>query len=107
MHLRNALSLCIAAGALAAITIIPASAQTFASFSYVGPASATYDNATGNLSGTAIPVTFNFVAGGFGPGLLQPSGGPSVGLNPIAATLSFTGHRTGDAVGTQALTSRM
>ena len=99
MHLRKALSLGIAAGVLAAMAAIPASAQTFASFLYDGTGNVIYDNASGNLNGSGIAVQFSFNAAGFGPGLLQPSGGPVVGFGNIAATLSVTGHRTGNAVG--------
>jgi hypothetical protein len=90
----------IAAGLLAAVTIVPASAQTFAAFDYVGPADVTYDNATGNLSGTGIPVTFHFDQTGFGPGLLQPTAGPSpINFTTVNATLSVTGHRTANVTG--------
>jgi len=99
MHLRKALSLGIAAGILAAISAIPASAQTFASFLYDGTGNVTYDNATGNLTGSGIAVQFSFNSAGFGVGLLQPPGGPSIGFGNTAATLTVTGHRTGNAVG--------
>ena len=101
MHLRKTLSLGIAAGILAALSAIPASAQTFASFLYDGTGNVIYDNATGNLTASGVATQFSFNAAGFGPGAmqLQPSGGPSVGFGNIAATLSVTGHRTGPAVG--------
>ena len=99
MHLRKALSLGVAAGILAAISAIPASAQTFASFLYDGTGNVIYDNATGNLAGSGIAVQFSFNPAGFGIGLLQPPGGPSIGFGNTAATLTVTGHRTGNAVG--------
>ena len=101
MHLRKSLSLGIAAGILAAITAIPASAQTFASFLYDGTGNVVYDNATGNLSGSGIAVQFAFNAVGFGPGMtqLKPPGGPIIGFGNTAATLDITGHSTGPATG--------
>ena len=99
MHLRNVLSLGLAAGVLAALSAVSASAQTFASFLYDGTGNVVYDNATGSLNGSGIAVQFTFNPAGFGPGLQQPSGGPSVGFGNIAATLSVTGHKTGPAVG--------
>jgi len=78
---------------------IPASAQTFASFSYDNVGNVVYTNATGNLSSpTPVNVQFHFNAAGFGPGLLQPAGGPAGLLLPVAATLTLTGHNTGPAV---------
>ena len=101
MHLRKTLSLGIAAGILAALTAIPASAQTFASFLYDGAGNVVYDNATGNLSGSGIAVQFTFNPAGFGPGMtqLQPPGGPIIGFGNTAATLTVNGHRTGPATG--------
>ena len=101
MHFRKALSLGVAAGVLAALSAIPASAQTFASFLYDGTGNVVYDNATGNLSGSGIAVQFAFNAVGFGPGMtqLKPPGGPIIGFGNTAATLSIMGHRTGPAVG--------
>ena len=101
MHLRKTLSLGIAAGILAAITAIPASAQTFASFLYDGTGNVVIDQTTGNLSGSGIAVQFSFNPAGFGPGMtqLQPPGGPIIGFGNTAATLTVNGHRTGPATG--------
>ena len=101
MHLRKTLSLGIAAGILAALSAIPASAQTFASFLYDGTGNVVVDSATGSLTGTGIAVQFSFNPAGFGPGMtqLQPPGGPIIGFGNTAATLDVTAHKTGPATG--------
>lgn len=60
MLFRKAITLTCAAGMLAAINAAPASAQTFASFLYNGPATTSYDSATGVFSGVNIPIGFTF-----------------------------------------------
>ena len=46
-----------------------------------------------------MAVIFTFNQAGFGPGLLQPNGGPSVGPMGINAMLTHTGTATGPVVG--------
>jgi hypothetical protein len=88
MSLRRIAVLVAAASCFAAK---PASAVTFtfASFSYVGPARANYNNATGVITGIDIPINFNYVMGGI-------NGTPATGFGSQSAKLSFTATRLGN-----------
>ena len=84
MLFRNAITLTCAAGTLAAMNVAPASAQTFASFLYNGPATTSYDSATGVFSGVDIPIGFTFNV---------PN---SLDITSHSATLTFNASRISD-----------
>jgi len=99
MRLCKTVSIGIAAWFVVGVSAIRATAQTFASFLYDGAGSVVYNNSDGTISGTGVAVQFSFNTAGFGPGLLQPGSGPSIGFGNAPATLSIIGHSTGPVTG--------
>ena len=84
MKLRNALSISVAAGILASLSLIPASAATtFASFLFDTGGASVVGNGAGMITGTGINVVFSYVPGGV-------ANAPSVGFGSIVARLNFT-----------------
>ena len=93
MKLRNALSLSIAAGILASLSLVPASAATtFASFLFDTGGANVVGNGAGMITGTGINVVFSYVPGGV-------AGSPSVGFGNIAARLNFSAVAVSNATG--------
>ncbi len=93
MKLRNALSISVAAGILASLSLVPASAATtFASFLFDTGGASVVGNGAGMITGTGINVVFSYVPGGV-------ANAPSVGFGSIVARLNFTAVAVANATG--------
>ncbi len=89
----NALTISVAAGILASLSLVPASAATtFASFLFDTNGSSVVGDGLGHITGTNINIVFSFVPGGV-------TNVPSIGFGSIAAKLNFFATAIAPATG--------
>ena len=89
----NALTISIAAGIMASLSLVPASAATtFASFLFDTNGATVVGDGAGMITGTGISVVFSYVPGGV-------VNSPSTGFSSINAILNFTAVRVANATG--------